>query len=300
MKNFEYHEPTTLPEACKLLKKLHGKVRVLAGGTDLIPSMYFKKLAPEHIVNIKLIPGINKIEFDDNKGLSLGPLVKLNDLIYSDTIKSHYPILNEVASTMASHQVRNLATIGGNLCNAAPSADTPPILIAMDTMVTLTGPNSKIRTQPLEKFFTGPGMTALQPGELLTSIQIPPIKPHTGMAYIKHSPRNALEIAVVGAAGLIGLEPDSEKCTSARIVIAACAPTPLRVPVSENLLVGKKVTKSSIAAAAGEAANAVKPITDVRACESYRREIVKVQCTRVLEEALRRAVISDIKNNVDN
>jgi carbon-monoxide dehydrogenase medium subunit len=289
MKDFEYHSPETLTEACKLLKKFYGSAHLLAGGTDLIPKMYHRMLSPEHVINLKRIPGLNKITLNASRGLTLGTLVKFNEIIYSVMIKKNYPILTEVSKMIASHQIRNLATIGGNLCNAAPSADSAPILIALGSNLTITGPGGKERNLSLEQFFKGPGSTALKPGEILTQIHIPPIKPNTGMVYIKQTTRKALEIAVVGVAGLVKLEKDTEKCAYARIVISACAPIPLRVIKAEEKLVDKNVGESALKAAAEAAAKAVRPITDIRACDVYRREMVRVQCKRALEEALSRA-----------
>jgi len=292
MKDFEYHSPRTLEEACQLLKKYDGKARVLAGGTDLIPGMYRREIAPEQVINLKGIPGLNFIALEESKGLFLGSLVNFNEIIYSPIIEKHYPILKEVSRKIASHQIRNLATIGGNLCNAAPSADSAPVLIALDSAVTLIGPGSKERTLPLEKFFTGPGETALAPGEILVQIHIPLPKPRTGISYIKQMTRRALEIAVVGVTALVQLEKKTEKCSSIRLVIGACAPTPLRVPAAEEILIGKKITDQDIEAAAQAASEAVKPITDVRASKLYRKEMVKVQCKRALEEANSRAQAS--------
>jgi carbon-monoxide dehydrogenase medium subunit len=289
MKDFEYHSPGTLEEACQLLKKYDGQARVLAGGTDLIPNMYHHEIAPEHVINIKGIPGLNFIANEESKGLVLGSLVNFNEIIYSPIIEKHYPILKEVSEKIATHQIRNLATIGGNLCNAAPSADAAPILIALDSTVNLIGPGGKERTLLLEKFFSGPGETALAPGEILTQIHIPLLKPRTGISYLKQTTRQALEIAVVGVAALCRLEKESEKCSSVRLVIGACAPTPLRISAAEEILVGKKIADQDIEAAAQAASEAVEPITDVRASEVYRKEMVRVQCERALAEAMSRA-----------
>lgn len=289
MKDFEYHLPETLEEACQLLKKYDGRAKVLAGGTDLIPGMYHRELAPEQVINIKGIPGLNFIANEESKGLVLGSLVTFNEIIYSPIIEEHYPILKEVSGKIASHQVRNLATIGGNLCNAAPSADSAPILIALDSTVTLMGPGGKERTLLLEKFLTGPGETALAPGEILTQIHIPLLKPRTGISYIKQTTRQALEIAVVGVAALIQLENKTDKCCSARLVIGACATTPLRICAAEEILIGKKMADKDIEAAAQAASEAVEPITDVRASELYREEMVRVQSKRALAEAMSRA-----------
>ena len=189
---------------------------------------------------------------------------------------------------VASHQVRNLATVGGNLSNAAPSADSAPILIALDSTVSIIGSGSTTRELPLLEFFTGPGATALSSDEILTQINVPPIPEKTGIAYIKHTIRNALEIALVGVAGLIQLEKDTNKCSCARVVIGACAPTPIRIAKAEEKLLRSEVTPQRISAAASAAADAVTPITDIRGSEAYRREIVRVQTKRVLERALSR------------
>ncbi|NIM89406.1 MAG: xanthine dehydrogenase family protein subunit M [Candidatus Aminicenantes bacterium] len=289
MKDFEYHSPATLEEACQLLKKYDGQAKVLAGGTDLIPGLYRREIVPEQVINIKGIPSLNFIANEESKGLVLGSLVTFNEIISSPIIEEHYPILKEVAEKIASHQVRNLATIGGNLCNAAPSADSAPILIALDSTVALIEPGGKERTLPLEKFFIGPGETALAPGEILIQVHIPLLKPRTGVSYLKQTSRQALEIAVVGVAALVRLEKKTEKCSLVRLVIGACASTPLRIPAAEKILVGKKIGSQDIEAAAKAASEAVKPITDVRASKLYRKEMVRVQCKRSLEEAISRA-----------
>lgn len=300
--DFEYHSPKSLSEACKLLKKYNGKAQILAGGTDLIPMLYHGhhgRRAPKHMINIKNIPKLNEISFTETSGLTLGALVRFNDIILSKTIQNNYPILVEVSSRIGSHQIRNLATIGGNLCNAAPSADSAPILIALDSTVTLTGPGSKKRTLRVEEFFKGPGKSALKPGEILTRITVPPIKPNMGMAYAKHTTRKALEIAVVGVAGLVQLEPDTDKCIEARIVVGACAPTPLRVPAAEALLKGKILNEHNLDSASAAAAAATAPISDVRGSADYRYDMVKVHCKRVLELALQRAKVrTDLINDV--
>lgn len=290
MNDFEYHSPGTLEEVCEILKKYDGNAQVLAGGTDLISDMYYREVAPEHVVSIKRIQGLNYITYDESKGLTLGALVTFNKIIYSEIIMENFPILKEVSTRIASHQIRNLATVGGNLCNAAPSADSVPILIALDSTLTIIGPGREERTLPLEQFFTGPGTNALAPGEILTEIRIPPIKPRTGMVYIKHTTRQTLEIAVVGVAILIQLEEKSDSCRMARVVIGACAPTPLRVQEAEEILVGQKIDKKDIEAAAEAASKAVEPISDVRGGDLYRREMVKVQGKRALKEALSRAL----------
>jgi carbon-monoxide dehydrogenase medium subunit len=291
MKEFKYHSPETVVEVCELLNKYKGSAQVLAGGTDLIPKMYHRMLAPIHVINLKKVSDVDlkAISYDQKSALNLGTLVRFNDMIYSEEIKESHPILIEISKDIASHQVRNLATIGGNLCNAAPSADSAPVLIALDSQVTLQGPNECKRTMMLEKFFTGPGNTALMDGEILTQIKVPAIKDRTGIAYIKHTTRRALEIAIVGVAGLLQLEPGSDTCISARIVVGAAAPTPLRVKDAEEQLLGVKVNERTLEAASEKVASAVKPISDVRGNEDYRKDMARVLSKRVLEQALERA-----------
>jgi carbon-monoxide dehydrogenase medium subunit len=298
MKNFEYHNPGSISAACKLLKKYKGKAYLLAGGTDLIPKMYHRQLAADHVINIKSIPGLKSISYNKKGSLILGPLVNFNEIIYSELVNKFHPILVEVSKKIASHQIRNLATVGGNLCNAAPSADSAPILIALDTQVTITGPTGSERVVALEKLFTGPGQTELGQGEMLTKIIIPTLKSNTGMAYIKQTTRQALEIAIVGIAGLIQLDNKKNKCISCRVVIGACAPTPLRIQSAEERLIGKKITEKILLQASIEASNTVQPITDIRGSDSYRREMVRVQCKRVLELAFAHAKMD--KDDEDN
>jgi carbon-monoxide dehydrogenase medium subunit len=289
MKNFEYHSPTTLSEACEILNKFKGSAKPLAGGTDLIPKIYHRQLAPEHLINLKNIPELNKITFDPSRGLELGPLVRFNDMIYSEIVQNNYPILLEISKRVASHQIRNLATVGGNLCNAAPSADSVPILIALNSKVVISGSDKKKREMALENFFHGPGETALEYGEILTKIKVPIIQPRTGMDYIKHTMRQALEIAIVGVAGLVRLNENYTTIEDVRVIIGACSPTPMRITSIEKDLLGSKITDRSINKAAKHAADAVKPISDVRGSDEYRREMSEVLTRRVLYSALERA-----------
>jgi carbon-monoxide dehydrogenase medium subunit len=262
--------------------------------------MYHRQLVADHVINIKSIPGLNSISNNKKGGLILGPLVNFNEIIYSEIVNKSHPILAEVSKKIASHQIRNLATVGGNLCNAAPSADSAPILIALDTQVTITGPTGSERVIALEKFFTGPGQTALGPGEMLTKVTIPPLKPNSGVAYIKQTTRQALEIAIVGIAGFIQLDDKTNKCISCRVVVGACAPTPLLVQSAEERLIGKKISDDILLQASSEASTAVQPITDIRGSDTYRREMVRVQCKRALELAFARARLDEDDENKDD
>jgi carbon-monoxide dehydrogenase medium subunit len=281
LKAFEFHQPTTLEEASRLLVDLGDGAMVYAGGTDIIPRTKLKKLAPDHLVNIKGIDALKEIDFD-GEILKLGALVRFNDIIFSDVIKEHFPILAEVARSVASHQVRNLATVGGNICNAAPSADSVPILIALGAKVNIYTAQGET-DMPLEEFFKGPGEVELQRGDILTNIILKKPTESTGFAYQKHKIRKTLEIAIVGVA--VALEMDGENCKDARIVVGAAAPTPIRCPKAEELLKGTTLGVKEVRNAGKAAAKEVSPIDDVRGTAEYRREMTRICLKRAVRDA---------------
>ena len=285
MKAFEFHQPGSLAEASKLLKKLGDGAMVYAGGTDIIPRIKLKKLAPAHLVSIKKIPGLRGIKLNKTS-ITIGALTRFNDIIFSKDINKHLPILAEVARGMASHQVRNLATIGGNICNAAPSADSAPILIALGAKVRIYSPKGN-REVPLEKFFRCACQVELARGEILTHIIVPLPAKGTGLAYRKHEIRRTLEIAITGVA--VALEMKDGLCKAARVVVGACAPTPLRCKGAEGLLIGTKLGPEDVEKAARSAAEEIVPISDVRASAEYRREMTAVNLKRAVEDAKGRA-----------
>ena len=281
LKTFEYHEPSTLEEASSLLSQLGPDALIFAGGTDIIPKIRYKRLAPKALVNIKRIPGLAGIE--QNEHLSIGALTTFNDICSSGIVCKWYPHIIEVFSDIASHQVRNLATLGGNICNAAPSADSPPILMAYDSEVEIF--NGKgTRTLPLENFFKGPGETDLIRGEILVGVNIPEPKSRTGYAYVKHTVRESLDIAIVGVAVSITLDHEN-MCSDARIIVGASAPTPLRVREAEEKLIGTVLTPLDMENAGEAASNEISPIDDVRGSADYRREMTIVNLKRAVEIA---------------
>ncbi len=280
MKNFEFHQPVSLAEASKLLVKLGPGAVPYAGGTDIVPRMKLKKLRTDHLVNLKRIPGLAEIKLRGNT-VSIGALTTFNDIIFSDIIKRNLPILAEVASGIASHQVRNLATIGGNLCNAAPSADGAPILIALGATVKTYFPKAG-RQVPLENFFKGPGQTALKPGEIVTHILVKKPRPTVKCAYIKHKIRHSLEIAITGVA--VAIDFADGRCRDARIVVGACAPTPVRAGKAESLLIGSPLSAADIEKAEAAASQEISPIDDVRGSAAYRREMTAVCLRRAVAD----------------
>ncbi len=288
MVRFEYIEAQSLGEATAFLEEHGAQAAALAGGTDLLLRLKRRLFRPRYVVNIKAIPGLNHLASQDGQGLRLGALTTIRTLETSPLVRGQYSMLAQAAGTVGSVQVRNLATVGGNLCNAAPSADTAPALIALGATATMVGPRGE-RSLPLADFFTGPGTTALGNGELLTELQLPPPPPHSAGVYLKLSPRRAMDIAVVGVAARVALEGRQGPCRDCRIVLGAVAPTPLRALEAEAILRGREITPELAQRAAQETAAASRPITDVRGSAEYRREMVAVLTRRAIMAALEQA-----------
>jgi carbon-monoxide dehydrogenase medium subunit len=295
MEDFDYFEPLTLAEASRTLARYKGKARVLAGGTDLIPRMRRKLVKAKALVNLKRVPGLKDIKYKKGTGLTIGPLVTFTELIENRTVAKRFPVLIETFQKIATPQVRNIATLAGNICNAAPSADSAPILMAMDARATIYSPGGKTRKMPLEDLFTGPGSIACKPGEVLRAVTVPDIKPNTGLSYFKHKTREALEIAVVGVAAMLRLEgKKSVVCKDARIIVGACAPVPLRIPKAEAELIGRPITSGTMSKAARAAAEGIRPITDVRGSMEYRRDMTEVRTLEALTLALVKVITTGV------
>lgn len=272
---FDHLEPRTVEEVCSLLSKYKGEAKVIAGGTDLLPAMRNRKLTPGYIINIKPIANLDYIDYDDTEGLRIGVLATLRDIETSPVIREKFPMIANAACKIGTPQVRNAGTIGGNLCNAAPSADTAPPLIGLEARAKINGPN-KERIIALEEFFTGPGQTVLQAGEILTEIQVPNPLPHTRGVYLKLPARSMVDLAVVGVAIVITLDNKEKTIADAKIILGAVAPTPIRARQAEDIIKGKAISSELIEKAAEAAAEEAKPISDLRGSASYRKEMVKV------------------------
>lgn len=281
MRAFDHYNPQSLPEALRLLDKLNGQAHLLAGGTDLILKMKAGLETPTTIINIKRLPELQGISYDENTGLQLGAATTLRELTRSPIIRDHYPCLVQTAGLMASEQIRSFATVGGNLCNASPSADLAPPLIILGAIAHIVG-GQGARELPLQAFFLDPGQSALQSGELLQKITIPPARGEA--LYIKHTPRAFMDIAVVGVG--IWLQTAENVCQEVRIVLAAVAPIPLRARRAEVELAGQPLTPDRIARAAKLAAEEASPIDDVRGSSWYRRRMLEVATRRGLQQIL--------------
>ena len=283
MRRFEYLEARTLRQAFRMLRQRGDQCRVVAGSTDFLVRWRAGFWHPDYVVNIQHIPGLGRVSFSRRNGLRMGALVTIQTLEQHPVIRQHYPALAAAASSFAGVQVRNLATVGGNICNASPSGDTLPALLVYGAECRVSGPEGS-RQIALDHFFTGPGQTVLAHDEILTEITLPPPEPGTGSLYIKHSPRGAMDIATVGVASSLTLDR-SGVCTNARIALGAVAPTPIRAHVAEGLLIGNKVDPDLMQEAASRAMAQASPIDDVRGTAGYRREMVGVLTRRTLERA---------------
>lgn len=272
---FEYREPLTIEEAVALLRKYGNKAKVLAGGTDLVPLMKEKSLRPECVISILRIADLDYIRVDHDNGLSIGALTTIRSIEQSPKLLPRYGIICQAANQMASTSVRNVATIGGNICNAIPSADMLPALIALSAVTKLVS-NTGERTVSLEDFFTGPGGTLLKTDELLTEIQIPHPPAYTAGVYIKYSTRGGEDLALVGVAASLTMEPGNETCTEAKVVLGAVAPTPMRARRAEKMLRGEKIDKGLAEKAARTASDESSPIDDIRGSAEYRREMIEI------------------------
>jgi CO/xanthine dehydrogenase FAD-binding subunit len=277
---FAYHRPSSVEEACRILA---GEPRavILAGGTDLMVHLNqaWRGKRPPAVVNVKRIPGLAAIEVTD-AAVRFGALVSLTALIEHPVIRAEYPVLPITARYMGSPAIRNLATVGGNLCNASPAADLPPVLLALDAEVGIAGLAGE-RRLPVAEFFRGPGQSVLGPGELLAWVELPRRRPAWPVRYERLDVRRAMDIAIAGAALAVSCADGLVR--AARVALGAVAPTPLRVREAEAVLVEQGLADAAIARAAERAMAAARPITDVRATAEYRREMVGTLVRRGLQ-----------------
>jgi CO/xanthine dehydrogenase FAD-binding subunit len=286
-----YESPNTLDEAVKLLA-FHGeKARALNGGTDLIIQLRAGVRRPDFIVDLKQIPDLQRISFDLQNGLKLGAAVSCIEIYENADMRRYYPGLTEAAHLIGSLQIQSRASVGGNLCNGSPAADTTPALIALAAKARVLGPNGE-RIVPVEKFCTGPGATVLQPSEILLELLIDAPERHSSDAYLRFIPRNEMDIAVVGVGGSITLDPEEDRVIDARIGLGAVGPTAILAAEASKALIGKKLDDASIAEAARLAIAVATPIDDMRGTAEFRRHVVGVLTRRVVGKAAERARVA--------
>ncbi len=286
MKPFEYARPGSVNEAVNLLAKHGDRARVLAGGTDLLVQLRVGAREADVVVDVKEIPELNEIRYDANSGLTLGAAVPCFRIYEYEDIKQAYLGLIDVASLIGGTQIQGRASFGGNLCNSAPSGDALPMLIALEAKCRIQGPDGS-RNVAVEDFCTGPGQNVLQPGELLVSFHMPAPKPHSGAHYLRFIPRNEMDIAAAGAGVSVVLRNGNVE--SARVALAAVAPTPLFVKEAGDALAGQPANAESVQRAAEAAKAAAKPITDMRGTVKYRKHLCEVLTRRALHVAIERA-----------
>ena len=286
MRRFELAVPGSVDECLQILAKRGPDTKVVAGGTDLLPQLKNGVLKPGWVVDLSAVAELRTISDAPDGGLRIGASVTARELELDARVRSRFAALAESAAMVGSVQVRNLATLGGNLCNAAPSADMAPPLLALDAEAVIAGPSGQRRVS-MASFFLGVRRTVLAPGELLLEIVVPAQGAQSGGNYLRHTPRRELDIAVVGVASQITLS--GGRCTAARIALAAVAPVPLRATDAEQALVGQPLTPQQIERAAELASGAARPIDDHRGSIEFRNHLVRVLTRRTLTTALQRA-----------
>ena len=285
MHAFDYEAPTTLVDALECLTQPDS--RPLAGGTDLIDQVRNRRFAPNLLVDIKKLPELNVLH-KDAAGLHLGAATPCCRITADDNINANYSALADSGKIIGGIQIQSRASMGGNLCNSGPAADSTPSMIALGGVCVIAG-SAGTREVPVESFCTGPGQNVLEAGELLVEIRFPTPPPHSGSHYRRLIPRNEMDIAVVGVGAAVTLDDAGENIVAARIGLGAVAPTPLLAEAAAAELVGKPVSEDTIAAAATAAQAIANPITDMRGTKEYRIHITGVLTRRVLHAAVTRA-----------
>jgi aerobic carbon-monoxide dehydrogenase medium subunit len=281
---FDFYQPSTVQEASRLLKDNGPGGRFLAGGTDLVIAMKEKGLLPKYIVDLKRLPGLSGIRENSDGSITLGALTTMYAIETSAVIKKRYPFLAQSAAEVGSIQIRNRATIGGNMANATPSADTAPALIALNAIAKIANANGE-RMVKLEDFFKAPGQSVMSADEILTEIAIPKTAQNLVGEYIKFSPREMMDLAYVGVAVAYNLGDKDKKCAGVRIVLGAVAPTPIRATRAEAAIEGQPLSESLAEKVGQLAAEEAKPISDVRSSADYRRAMVGTMTKRALLNA---------------
>jgi carbon-monoxide dehydrogenase medium subunit len=286
LRRFELALPNSVSDCIAALGDGGGEVKMVAGGTDLLPQMKNGLIKPARVVDLSGVQALKALSVDGEGALHIGAGVSARTAELSDVVRNGFLAVAEGAGVIGSYQVRNLATVGGNVCNSAPSADVSPPLVAMDAVAVIEGPNGQ-RLLPITDFFQGVRRTALEPGELLVEIIVPAQPAGSGGTYVRHTPRRELDIAVVGVASQLTIQDG--KCTKARIALGAVAPVIVRADEAEAKLVGQEVTPALIEEAANLAVGSARPISDQRGSAEFRLHLVRVLTRRTLTTAFERA-----------
>ena len=288
MEPFEFVAPSSIEEAVKVLASNGDKARMIAGGTDILVQMRSGRRTPSVVVDVKGIPELNALSYDASKGLTLGAAVPCYKIYQDKTVAAAYPGLIDTAWLIGGIQIQGRASIGGNVCNAAPSGDSIPAVIVLGGVCNIAGP-SGTRELPAEEFCTAPGQNALNDGEMLVSISFPAPQANSGATYQRFIPRNEMDIAVAGVGSSVVLDASGQNFVSARISLASVAPTPVFAKEAGDSLAGKAVSEEAIQQASELAMSAAKPIDDMRGTIRQRTHLIGVLTRRTLNNAIERA-----------
>ena len=288
LKWIDYSSPETLSEALGLLNNYQKDAGILAGGTDLIVKMRANRVNPTQVIDIKAIPELNQININSNNDLTIGSAIPCYKIYNNSEIMNLRPELKDSASIIGGTQIQGRASLGGNICNAAPSADSVPLLIALGTTCNVQSINGE-RTIPLENLFSGPGQTVLEPNELLISITIPRKSDLAGANYIRFIPRNEMDIAVVGTGVSVVISDNKKNFESVRVSLASVGPTPIFVDGIDKEVSGQEINDESIRVVSNMAKKASKPISDMRGTAEFRQHLCEVLTRRALITSIERA-----------
>jgi carbon-monoxide dehydrogenase medium subunit len=289
LKDFDYLEPKTVGEACRLLRKHDGEAKIFAGGAHLTILMKQGLLQPKVLINIKRIPALNSIQLDAKKGLTIGTLVTHREIETSAAVRESFPVLAEAEREVANIRVRNMGTVGGNLASGEPLTDLPQIFIALDGKVKIARPGGS-RTVPVQELFVDLYETSLAPDEILTHVALPPLPPRSGIEYIRFSSSSVVDKPAVGVAVRVTLEKSRDACKAARIVLGCVGPTPVRATKAEALTIGNPLSPKLLETVGGTASQECNPIADLRGSERYKRAVVRTLVKRAAAKAYERAL----------
>lgn len=288
MKWIDYISPTSIKEAIDIMAREGDRARFLAGGTDILVQLRAARRQPDILVDVKSIPELNQLSYTPSEGLTLGAAVPCYKIYDDAAVVSAYPALIDCTLIIGGIQIQGRASVGGNVCNAAPSADAIPALIALGATLEIVSPQGH-RQVAIEDFCTGPGENVMRPDEMMVSLHLPPPPRNFGSRYVRFIPRNEMDIAVVGAGVSVELSDDKSTIKSARISLASVAPTPLFVKEAGDALAGQPITEENIRKASNLAQKAARPITDMRGTIDYRIHLCEVLTRRALNTAIERA-----------
>ncbi len=291
LSRFDYYAPDTIDEACRLADEMGQGAMFMAGGTDLLIKDKRNMIKLNAVIDIKRIRGLDEIRFDKKKGLVIGAAATLTAIENHPVIRKKYSAIADAAHATANVQIRNMASLAGNLCNAAPSAENAPVLMAMGAVVKLVS-SKGTREVPLDEFFKGPGQTVMNKGEILTAVNVPVPPAGSGASYQHISARGKVDISAVGVGVMLIMKEDI--CQDARIFLGAVAPVPMMAVNAQDVVRGRTITEELLENAGLEASKECRPITDMRATAEYRKLMVAVLTARAIDESRRRSVDQDL------